>query len=169
MPQVALPHVIGTVTLIGLLGIVIFYANDLNMHVKFESAKTQLRDISEYVSSEIIAMANIANLGHNSSVIYRVIDIPDDVNGYGYAIEIVNDSGAWIVRAYLDRYPSIKAESYLYLSGGINISTDIEIIQVDNGRIITGYKLYSGVRYPVVWCRFEGMNVTIGIGRFEVS
>ena len=169
MPQVALPHVIGTVTLIGLLGIVIFYANDLNMHVKFETAKTQLRDISEYVSSEIIAMANIANLGHNSSVIYRIIDIPDDVNGYGYAIEIVNDSGTWIVRAYLDRYPSIKAESYLYFSGGINISTKVEIIQVDNGRIITGSRLYSGVRYPVIWCRFEGMNVTIGIGRLEVS
>ena len=169
MPQVALPHVIGTVTLIGLLGIVIFYANDLNMHVKFESAKTQLRDISEYVSSEIIAMANIANLGHNSSIIYRIIDIPDDINGYGYAIEIVNESGTWIVRAYLDSYPTVKAGSYLYLSGGINISTDVKIIQVDNGRIITGSTLYSGVRYPVIWCRSEGMNVTIGIGRLEVS
>ena len=169
MPQVALPHVIGTVTLIGLLGIVIFYANDLNMHVKFESAETQLRDISEYVSSEIIAMTNIVNLSHNSSVIYRIIDIPDDVNGYGYVIEIVNDSGTWIVRAYLDSYPTVKAESYLYLSGGINISVDVKIIQVSNGRIITGSTLYSGVRYPVIWCRSEGMNVTIGIGRLEVS
>ena len=169
MPQVAIPHVIGTVMLLGLLGIVTFYVNDLNLHTRLDTARVQLRDVSEYVSSEIISLINIAYIGHNSTVIYHELNIPREVNGFGYVITLVKKGDIWVVRTYLDMYPSVKADSYLYLSEGVNISIVSNRIPLNsNDTIITDNKIYSGVEHPVVWCRIDGMNITIGIGKREV-
>ena len=169
MPQVAIPHLLGTVMLLGLLGIVIVYAQTMEVNSRMKAVSVQLDDVSEYVSSELISLIDLASSQHNSSVIYKTIEIPKELNGIGYVIELENISGKWMIISYLYTYPSVKGEAYLYFSGGVNATTGNGYINVENGRIAYSSILYSGVSKPVVWCKIEGGTIYVGLGRLEVS
>lgn len=169
MPQVAIPHVMGTVILLGLLAIVVLYSQNIQFSHFHEATEAQLKDISGYVSSELISISDLASSSGSPQFLYKVISIPKSVNGEGYSIEIVNRNGIYGILVYLDRYSHIYGFTPLFfnITEGVSLVENGVININSNTRIVIVDRLYSGTRKPVVWVRFNGTHIEFGLGRLE--
>ncbi|MEM2960938.1 MAG: hypothetical protein QXU67_04975 [Candidatus Bathyarchaeia archaeon] len=171
--DVPISHIIGTIALIALTASVAAYFAITVYHTQADILRQQLAEVSSYVSMnlmEISTLINFASFSSNDSVMYKVINLPPDVSGYAYAIELINEeSGGILVRAYLLSRQDIEAHVKLPLESEANI----KIITKDDGKINLSIKggriessgiVYSGWDGIVVWSWLGAGNPWTGIG-----
>lgn len=169
LPQVAIPHVIGTAIIIGLIGVVILYSNNIEYSMFVQATKSELNDIANYVASEIVSIYNIVSVGVDNQTISKVLSIPDHVNGKGYSIMIVNNSGLLKVVVFLDEAPTINASSILPIYNETRLFTPDTVIWINSNQITIVSRLYSGVNKPAAVVKKEGNLIYIGLGRLWVT
>ena len=176
MPQVAVPHVIGTAVLIALLGVVVLYSNNLQYNIFVSNVKSKLLDISEYVVSEIESHYSIVVNNEGEQSVFKILDIPSNVYGKGYSLYLYNDSGSIEVVVSLDDNPNIRVETPVHMSGEIHIINNTNYFRIDSydvyvvESIHSGLGVYNQLKYKgllgrpvVVVIEFNG-SVYIGLG-----
>lgn len=169
LPQVAIPHVIGTAVIIGLIGIVALYSSNIEYSIFVEATRSELNDIVNYVASEIISMYGVVSVSVDNQTICKELNIPDDVNGKGYSIKIVNDSGLLKIVAFLDENPSINASSVLPTYNETYLFTPGTTVWVDSTSITVVSRLYSGIYKPVIVINKMGNYIYLGLGELRVA
>jgi uncharacterized protein (UPF0333 family) len=167
---VSLQYLLGILAVVVLIASVGFFASYITIQVSQDTSRSSLQEVTEKVSSEIIDLVSLAYLNSNSTLTFKVIDIPDNINNKGYTVNIQNDSLGWKVVAYLDEYNTIRAESNLYFTSGIAVFKGTGMFynvtynwQPANLSKVTN--LYSGTYLPVVWCQINQSIITVGFGR----
>jgi len=168
LPQVAIPHVIGTAILIGLIGVVALYSNNIYYNVFVDATKSELSDVASYVGSELISVYDLVSIEHGSKMVYKVLNIPVDVNGKGYSIRIVNVSGVLEVVAFLDENPNINGSSPLALSNETLFLHVGRVLVDGSNRITIVDRLFSGVSKPVIVVMRNSTSIYVGLGRLSV-
>ena len=176
--EVSLQHIIGTVALIGLLISASLFYTIFTSSIQDDNRKKQLAQISENVALNIEEMINLAKFSkYSSEYMVRIIDLPVDIDGKSYEIQLVDDSiKGFYVHTFLATQQTISANSTIpYNSGDIPIileTTDIpytRIVGIDKIEISISGTIY-GKNATVIWANpiwtLEGnlVNIVVGIG-----
>lgn len=168
-----LTRLIGIAAVVALVAAVGFFSSNMTMQVTQATSSSSLQEVTEKVSSEIIDLVSLASLSPDSNSTYKVINIPDQVNGKGYSVNLQKDSLGWKVVAYLDEFNTIRAESNLYFKGGVDVVNGTGKFHVkynwQDVELSYGTSLYSGTYKPVVWCNITQSNIMVGLGRLGVT
>jgi hypothetical protein len=92
MVESSIQHIIGTVSLIGLvISAGLFYAV-FTSSVQDDNRKKVLAQISESVALNLEEMINLVKFSkYSSDYLIKIIDLPTDVGGKAYQIQLVND------------------------------------------------------------------------------
>jgi len=183
MPEISMQHIIGTVALIGLvISTGLFYAV-FTSFVQDENRKKVLGQISENVALNIEEMINLGKFSkYSSDYLIKIIDLPTDVGGKAYKIQLVNESNRLFVHTFLATQQTLNANSTIpYNSGEIPLkwnTTDTlyEItVGVDNLKIACSGTIY-GKNGAVIWANLDWdyltavpVSITIGIGWVEAQ
>lgn len=157
MVQIAIPHLIGTVTLITIFFFVGAYFQNVYTYVQTESSAHKLRETANNIASNIVDLISLCFLSDVDQNLNRTIDVPTDIFNSIYSIEIYTYSDPimkedfYIVRAYLTLNPSIHGQSELPWTGDgiLNIDPATSSISAGAGNL-------------VIWCKKIGNNITIG-------
>ena len=169
LPQVAIPHVIGTAILIGLIGVVVLYSNNIQYSTFLDATKESLNEVAGYVAAELVTKYSLVSVEPWNQTVYKVINIPTSINKKGYSIRIYNDSGVLKIVAFLDENPNINASVILGLYGEVRLFDAGIIILDGSNHIEVVDRLYSGVPKPVVIVKKVGNNIFIGLGKLTVG
>lgn len=149
------------------------FASNISMHVSQDTSKSSLQDVTEKVSSEFIDLLALTSLNPNSTLFFKVIDIPESIDNGGYVVKLQKDSQGWKVVAYLNENIGTQAESNLYFKGGVVIvnATGNYYVQYNQQNVTLSYgtSLQSGTYRPVVWCQIGQSNITVGLGSLGVT
>ena len=189
MPEISMQHIIGTVALIGLvISTGLFYAV-FTSFVQDENRKKVLGQISENVALNLEEMINLVKFSkYSSDYMIKIMDLPTDVGGRAYQIQLVNDSNRFVVHTFLATQQTLNANSTIpYNSGEIPLkwnATDpmretdpvYEItVGVDNLKIACSGTIY-GKNGAVIWANLDWdyltavpVSITIGIGWVEAQ
>jgi hypothetical protein len=173
LPDVSITRVIGIATITALILAVGFFAANMSMRVSQDTSKSSLQEVTEKVSSEFIDLLALISLHPNSTLFFKVINIPDSINNGGYLLSLQKDSQGWKVVAYLNENAATRAESNLYFNGGVYVISGTGNFYVNynlqNVTLSYGTSLQSGTYRPVVWCQINPTNITVGLGSLGVK
>ena len=163
MPSEAIPHIIGTVSLLLVMATVLLMSNMILVYVNNDAIKVSLKETTTYISHEVVEIASLASsTGSSALFIYRLLDVPYNLQNYGYIIKYVKDNLGWKVVAYLNEFNTISAESRLNWSSGVNVINSTQIV---NGIISNKPSINSGASKIVIWCqRFTNGTISVGMG-----
>jgi len=177
MGSVVISHLIGTVSLIVLFGIV---ATNFTIHYSFlqlEILAHNLQEISDYVSSEVSDLVSLSYLGTGDRLIFKELEVPESVNGQPYFLNITRSQNLIRVTAQpirKDLMRSSYGEALLPWSAGGNIEifneTDSVIqehIRSFDPRVDPQTNVTSISKNLIVWCLKEGQKTTFGLGYLE--
>ena len=178
MVEVSIQHIIGTVSLIGLvISAGLFYAV-FTSFVQDDNRKKVLGQTSETVALNLEEMINLVKFSkYSSDYMIKIIDLPTDVGGRAYKIQLVNESNRLFVHTFLANQQTLNANSTIpYNSGEIplkwNTTETIYNINVgvDNLKIACSGTIY-GKNGTVIWANLDWdyvtavpVSITIGIG-----
>jgi hypothetical protein len=187
MVQISIQHIIGTVALIGVVVSAGLFYNIFTSFVQDDNRQKELGQISENVAMNIAEMINIVKFETFSSnygnYTVKIIDLPTEVGGQPYKIQLVNVSGQMQVHSFLSNRESISANSTIpFNSGGssivlnttsavYNIKTGIDLVKIACSGIVYGKNGTAIWAHPV-WERETGNSpstVTVGIGWVEAQ
>lgn len=187
MVEVSIQHIIGTVALISIVISASLFYTIFTSFVQDDNRQKELGQISENVAMNIAEMINIVKFETFSSnfgnYTVKIIDLPTEVGGQPYKIQLINVLGQMQVHSFLSNRESISANSTIpFNSGGSSIvlNTTLTVYQiqtgVDNTKIDCSGMIYgkNGTAiwaYPV-WNSETGnlpSTVTIGIGWVEAQ
>jgi hypothetical protein len=183
MVESSIQHIIGTVSLIGLvISAGLFYAV-FTSFVQDDNRKKVLGQISESVALNLEEMINLVKFSkYSSDYLIKIIDLPTDVGGKAYEIQLVNDSNRLYIHTFLAAQQTLNANSTIpYNSGEIPLKwnttdTKYEInAGVDNLKIACSGTIY-GKNGIVIWANLDWdyltavpVSITIGIGWVEAQ
>jgi hypothetical protein len=184
MVEVTLQHIIGTVALIGLVISAGLFYTIFTSFVQDDNRKKELGQISENVALNLEEMINLIKFSkYSSDYMIKIIDLPTDVGGRSYQIQLVNDTNRLYVHTFLTTQQTVSADSTIpYNSGDIplKLNTTETIyninIGVDNLKIACSGTIY-GKNGTVIWTNPDWSNsngdspslITIGIGWVETQ
>jgi len=167
MGSVVISHLIGTVSLIVLFGIV---ATNFTIHyslLQLEVLAHNLQEISEYVSSEISDLVTLSYLSTGDQLIFKVLEIPKTVSMEAYNLSITSSQGLLRVVTQPPLRPSVYGEALLPWSASENIRP-YNGTQLGDPRIMASFSVSSASeKEVVVWCLKEGERITFGLGLME--
>jgi len=164
MGSVVISHLIGTVALIVLFGIV---ATNFTIHyslLQLEVLVYNLQEVSEYVSSEISDMVSLSYLSTGDQLIFKELEVPKNVGGKAYDLQITSSEG--LLKVVANSSASVYGEALLpwSLAGNIGIFNGTQ----PGGRILARPKVSSASEETlVVWCLKEGQKIVFGLGYME--
>jgi hypothetical protein len=142
-----------------------------------------LGQISENVALNLEEMINLIKFSkYSSDYLIKIIDLPTDVGGRAYQIQLVNDSNRLYVHTFLATQKTVNANSTIpYNSGEIplkfNTTETVYKITagVDNLKIACSGTIY-GKNATVIWTNLDWdyftalpVSITIGIGWVEAQ
>lgn len=183
MTEISIQHIIGTVTLIGLVISTGLFYTVFTSFIQDDNRKKVLGQISENVALNLEEMINLVKFSkYSSDYLIRIIDLPTDVGGRAYKIQLVNDSNRLYVHTFLATQPTLNANSTIpYNSGEIPLkwnTTDTIYkitVGVDNLKIACSGTIY-GKNGTVIWTNLDWdyftavpVSITIGIGWVEAQ
>jgi len=191
MPEVAIPHVIGTLMLLMIMAAISGYAVSRNTQANLDISAVSLQEVAEKVASDIISVVDLSTISGNTSFTYKVINVPDSINNRGYNITLSQSGSSWQVVAYSLENSFVKGQAKLFFSSGDTSTPSVALTCVSktgnftimsSGRtlqLLYGPTLSSGVGKaigsaykPVVWCQiYQDINVQkimVGFGRLKV-
>ena len=169
MVSVTLSHVIGTTTLISLFVVAGIYYSITYSSFKTRIIATQLEEIADYISSNVIDLVSLCSLSNLDQLIIKELDILEFVSEtYYYNITLVEikdpNTQEWLfaIRTYPVSKPTIIKESNLPWSANGNI-------MVYNGTDPVETTLHlevtvSSLTNVVAWCSKSGEKISIGLG-----
>ena len=188
MVEVTIQHLIGTVALIGLIISAGLFYTIFTSFVQDDNRKKELGQISENVALNLEEMINLIKFSkYSSDYMIKIIDLPTDVGGRAYKIQLNdtqgNDTQRFQVSAFLATQQTVSATSTIpYNSGDIplKLNTTETIyninVGVDNLKIACSGTIY-GKNGIVIWANPDWNNsigyspslITIGIGWVEAQ
>jgi hypothetical protein len=183
MVEVSIQHIIGTVTLIGLVISAGLFYTIFTTFVQDDNRKKELGQISENVALNLEEMINLIKFSkYSSDYMIKIIDLPTDVGGRSYKIQLVNDANRLYVHTFLTTQQTVSADSTIpYNSGDIplKLNTTETIyninVGVDNLKIACSGTIY-GKNGTVIWANLDwdyltGLpsSITVGIGWVEAQ
>jgi hypothetical protein len=187
MVQISIQHIIGTVALIGIVISASLFYNIFTSFVQDDSRRKELGQISENVALNIAEMINIVKFETFSSnygnYTIKIIDLPTQVGGQPYKIQLVNVSGQMQVHSFLSTHESISANSTIpFNSGGssivlnttstiYHIKTGLDLVKIACSGMVYGKNGTAIWAHPV-WDSGIGNSpsaVTVGIGWVEAQ
>ena len=176
MPEVSIQHLIGTVALIGLVISAGLFYTIFTSFVQDDNRKKELGQISENVALNMEEMINLIKFSQfYPNCTAKIIDLPTDVGGRTYKIQLKDINQTFQVNAYLATQPTVSTTSTIpYNSGDIRLETTETVyslynVGVDNLTIACSGTIY-GKPQTVIWVYPDSSstgNFTIGIGWVE--
>lgn len=169
MGSTVISHIIGTVTLLVLFGIIGVYYTTSYSSLQSEIIASNLQGVADYVSSEIVDLVSLCSLSVGDQLLIKKIKIPETIGKSIYNLTIIESEGLLKVLVSLSSDPSVYGDSILPWSTGSYLvvfnGTDPGI---DNSRITPMITILSVSNDPVVWClkKDEG-KMTFGLGVME--
>ena len=189
MVEVTIQHLIGTVALIGLVISAGLFYTIFTSFVQDDNRKKELGQISENVALNLEEMINLIKFSkYSSDYMIKIIDLPTDVGGRSYQMQLVNDTNndtnrGLYVHTFLTTQQTVSADSTIpYNSGDVplKLNTTETIyninVGVDNLKIACSGTIY-GKNGIVIWANLDWNNsngdlpslITIGIGWVEAQ
>jgi hypothetical protein len=181
MVEVSIQHIIGTVALIGLvISAGLFYAI-FTSYVQDSIRKKDLEQISATVALNLEETINLIKFSKYSDdysgndYMIKIFDLPTDIDGRSYKIQLVNDSNRLYVHTYLSAQQSVSADSTIpYNSGDLILkfnTTDVVysiVAGVDNLTIACSDTVY-GKNSTVIWANLDwdyltGLPTSVNVG-----
>ena len=177
MVEVSLQHIIGTVTLIGLVISTGLFYTIFTSFVQDDNRKKELGQISENVALNIEEMINLVKFSqYYNDYTIKIIDLPTDVGGRSYKIQLNADQG-FQVSAFLATQKTVSATSTIPINSGditLKLNTTDTVypgieVGVDNLKISCSGTIY-GKNGTVIWAHRDlSGDLTIGIGWVEAQ
>ncbi len=180
MPAYVFSHVVLITALLVMFTLVSFY-----FLVVFQASMTNLErraleTVSTEVASKLIHLTYLSNLTTNEVFMYKVVQVPPDINERTYNVTLVNHSNRWFVVVHHVLVSSGKpmlngssniTEAIIRSSATVQlepISLPLETITV-NASVNSNYLFteHNGHRYQfVVWCwkKREANNYKLYVG-----
>jgi hypothetical protein len=178
MVEVTLQHIIGTVALIGLVISAGLFYTIFTSFVQDGNIKKQLGQISENVALNMEEMLNLIKFSQfYPNCTAKIIDLPTDVGGRTYKIQLNDTNQGFQVSAFLATQPTVSATSTIPCnSGDIHLRLEttetvysLHNVGADNLTIACSGTIY-GKPQTVIWAYPDSNltgNFTIGIGWVE--
>jgi len=173
MSSAPISHMIGTMALLLTSLFVVTSFVLLGTMTQMDLVKPQLREVAEYVASNIVDLVTLADQTDVANLILvKKLIIPASVGERGYRIELSDGS----VVVYLGTLQTVRAEAPINL----NTPSEVEIIYNPNDGGIVGVNglnelvevketLFSGSEYPLVWCVKKDGVIYVGLGVLKSS
>jgi hypothetical protein len=185
MVEVSIQHIIGTVSLLGLIISAGLFYSIFTSFVQDSNREKQLGQISETVALNLVEMINLVKFSKDSSdYLIKIIDLPTEVGGRSYKIQLVNETNQGIyVHTFLTTQQTVSADSTIpYNTGEIPLkfnTTETPIykinVGVENLTVACSGTIY-GKNGAVIWANLDwdyltGLpsSITIGIGWVEAQ
>ena len=158
MPHISMSHMIGTISLLGILIIVGLVSSSIDLDLRARTQKGNLQDIAQFVSNELVSVTTLTESSQKSDLFsYKFISVPTSVGTKGYTVSIVNDTTlGWEIVASLDGVTSIYGASPLNFRGGIIVGTDTNPPPLNFTtpvRFVSSFG--SGTNGTLVWCYYN--------------
>lgn len=175
--HVPIQHIIGTIALIGLVISACLAYGIIASYFETGVYKQQLQQVADYVSLNIVEIANLANFTSleftSNNTLVKAIDLPLDIGSKAYAVELMNSYGQnlYNVTAYLLSQKDIRATSLMpFASARCLLETTAQTFIVNNGQAIVTSSpiIYGGNNNAVVWAWKGSGNLTAGLGRITI-
>ncbi|MCK4953332.1 hypothetical protein KAS14_06070 [Candidatus Bathyarchaeota archaeon] len=169
MVSVTLSHVIGTTALISLFVVAGIYYSISYSSFKNRIIATQLEEVADYVSSNVIDLVSLCSLSNLDQLIIKELDIPEFVSEtYYYNVTLVQikdpNTQEWLfaIRTYPVSRPTIITESNLPWSanGNIMVYNGTDPIETTLQLKVT----VSSLANVVAWCSKSDEKTSIGLG-----
>jgi len=161
MPSSSFAHAIGVMGMMAGFFLIVAFLTGVEQASLRSQAEPLLADVANYVASYVVDMVLIPNSTQPATLI-KQIEIPRDVGGQGYTVQLELDSDTWKVTARLDTMPSTYTEVALPWKASGNIH--VVVADVDMGTWSKKSFLYSGTSNPVVWSERAGSSCEVGLG-----
>lgn len=158
LASVAVPHIVGTVTLLTFLLLIGTFFGNVYTNVQTDVVAFKLQETANCVSSTIIDLVSLCFLSDADQNLTKTIDVPSNIYDKMYTLEIYNYSDIvmgetiYIIRAYLTLYPSTYGQSELPWT------TD-SFLKVD----ATASSIPVGTDNIGIHCLKKGDTITIGL------
>ena len=182
MSSPPISHMIGTMALLLTSLFVVTSFVLLGTMTQMDLVKPQLREVAEYVASNIVDLVTLADQTDVANLILvKKLIIPASVGERGYRIELSLSDSSVIV--YLGTLQTVRAETPINLNASGEVSEVIIINDPNDGIIdeVNGLNelvaslnvtirgnhsspLFSGSEYPLVWCVKENGKIYVGLG-----
>ncbi len=166
MGSVVISHLIGTVSMLVLFGVIATHFAINYSVLQLEILAYNLQDVSQYVSGEIVDLVSLCYLSTEDQVIFKQLDIPQNISLEAYNLSIVSSQGLLKVIAQSIVRPSLYGESLLPWSAdgkiGFYNGTDPGITDT---RITIKPRVSSVWKNLIVWCLKKGDRITFGLGQ----
>jgi len=161
MPSSSFAHAIGVMGMMAGFFLIVSFLTGVEQASLRSQAEPLLADIANYVASYVVDMVLVPNSTQPTTLI-KQIEIPRDVGGQGYTVQLELDSDTWKVTARLDTMHSTYAEVALPWKASGNIH--VVAADVDMGTWSKRSFLYSGTPNPIVWSERTGSSCEVGLG-----
>jgi hypothetical protein len=182
--EVSIQHIIGTVSLIGLVISAGLFYSIFTSFVQDSNREKQLGQISETVALNLVEMINLIKFSKFSSdYMIKIIDLPTEVGGRAYKIRLVDETNQGIyVHTFLTTQQTVSADSTIPKNSGditLKFNTTETIykinVGVENLTIACSGTIY-GKSSTVIWAILDwdystGLpsSITIGLGWVEAQ
>jgi hypothetical protein len=145
--------------------------NIITDYLQTDIRKQQLQQVAENVALNLVEIINLANFGNSANgTLTRVLDLPSDLAGKTYLVQIVNDTtqpNGCYIKTYLDTRPDITATSLIPLQANqpqVDLITSPGTL-LGNQVVWHNATIYGGSSGIVVWA-WKGTGITwAGVGR----
>lgn len=151
---------LSTVILTGALIVVIFAVQVFYFRVVdnvwAEMVKRELKEIADYAADTIANLYFLANSTSASSLLEKTLNLPLEIEGAGFTLEIVPDTSsgyAQSVKAVSLKGSWLNVNSWLPPGLLVNVGRT-QIVQSGHGTVVTGCQPVSSSIY--VWIAYKG-------------
>jgi hypothetical protein len=153
MVEVSIQHIIGTVSLIGLVISAGMFYTIFTSFVQDSNREKQLGQISETMALNLVEMINLVKFSKFSTddgYMIKIIDLPTEVGGKSYQIQLVNGTNQGIyVHTFLATQQTVSADSTIPKNSG-DITLKFNTTKFTTPETI--YKINVGVENLTIAC-----------------
>jgi len=161
-------HIIGTVSLLVLFGIVSAYYTISYSSLQSEIIASNLQEVADYASSEIVDLVSLCSLSVEDQILIKEIRIPEEIRNYAYNLTIIESGELLKVFIYLTSNPAVFGESILPWLIGTQFSVFNGTNFGINGTGMSPRMTISSIsNNPVAWCVMNAGKITFGLGVME--
>jgi len=169
MVSVVTAHLIGTVSLLVLFTMVGSYYTIYFSFLQSEVFASNLQEISEYVSAEIVDMVSLCSLDSEALLLIKELDIPKTIGGNAYNLVIKYSEDTLKVIAQQNLRPSVFGEAILpWATDGKIMPFNGTDPGINDSRVIPALLVSSISESPVVWCLNREGRIVFGLGLMKV-
>ncbi len=164
MPSIVISHIVGTVSLLVVFGIVAAsFAINYSI-LQLQVISYNLQQIADYVSAETCDLVSLCFMSSEDQFIFKELDLPEKIGSEAYMVSIVLLEDRFEVVVNSTVHLSVFGESPLPWSRDGNIrlynGTNPGITGIAPGESIQSISKGTAV----VWCLKDGERITFGLG-----